>query len=150
MPNTSVRRGIDGKMYRNTGTYSSPTWTEIDNVRDIEMSATTQEVETTTRVSGGWATFEPTLRVLELNFQMNWDTADTTGWDAIRQAYVNNSSVEILFLDRAIATGAQGVRVHMKVYEFSIGQSNAGIQTVTVKMKPAVNPNAAPAWYTHT
>ena len=31
----AIRLGLNAKLYRNTGSYASPTWNEIGNVKDV-------------------------------------------------------------------------------------------------------------------
>ncbi len=34
----SVKLGLDAKLYRNTGTYDTPTWVEMTNVKDLTLN----------------------------------------------------------------------------------------------------------------
>ncbi|MEZ6097169.1 MAG: hypothetical protein R3C03_23590 [Pirellulaceae bacterium] len=34
----ATRLGMDAKFYRNTGTYASPVWTEVSNVKDVTLN----------------------------------------------------------------------------------------------------------------
>jgi len=40
MSTASVVLGLNAKLYRNTGTQQSPTWTEIANVKDVTLNLT--------------------------------------------------------------------------------------------------------------
>ena len=43
----------NAKLYYNSGSYASPTWVEICNVKDVTLSLEKDEVDVTTRCSGG-------------------------------------------------------------------------------------------------
>lgn len=144
---TTTRIGLNAKLYRNTGSYGSPTWTEIVNVRDLSMDIDLDESDGSIRGGGGFAYSEPTLMKIAVNFNMNHDTSDTNGWDALQTAAFARSAVEFLILDRATAAAAEGIRASMKLYKFSKGEPLAGIQTTDVVAKPCQNANAVPAWY---
>ena len=41
--------GLEAKLYRNTGTYESPSWSEMTNVRDLTLNVEKGEADVTTR-----------------------------------------------------------------------------------------------------
>lgn len=150
MAHTTVRMGKNAKLYRNTGSYASPTWDEVDNVRDLTWSGDPEKVDVTVRglsANGGWKMYEPGLRDLVMGWQMNHDP-DDTDWSAFLTAYSAGSTVELLALDRATGTGAKGVRALVKVFKFAYGQPLNAQQTTDVEVGPALNSDAAPAFYT--
>jgi len=145
MASTAVRLGKDACLYRNTGSYASPTWDIIDNVRDLTLGLEMDGADASIRSYGGYAADEPTLLRVPVSFNMNYDTADTD-WEALRAAFFGRTAVECLILDRATAAGAQGMRASFKLHKFGRGEPLAGIQTTDVEMKPCIAINA-PAWY---
>ena len=72
-----VRLGLDAKLYRNTGTYATPVWAEITNVKDLTLNLEKGEADVTTRANLGWRALVGTLKEASLEFQMVWDTADS-------------------------------------------------------------------------
>ena len=146
MASTTARLGMNAKTYRNTNTYASPTWDLVDNIRDLNMPLESDEVDSSIRGFGGFASSEPTLMRIGLSFNMNHDP-DDTDWEALRASYFDRSAVELLILDRATGTGAEGIRASFKVHQFSKGEPLAGLQTTDVVAKPCIAANA-PAWYT--
>ena len=38
-----AKRGLDLKLYRNSGTFGAPNWNEVDNVRDLTLGLTSEE-----------------------------------------------------------------------------------------------------------
>lgn len=143
----AVVLGMNAKLYRNTGTYASPTWTEIDNVRDVTLSMETGEADVTTRAANGWRQSIATLKDAGLDFEMVWDSTDT-GFTALKTAFLNGTNVEFLVLDGDSTTsGNQGLRAEMSIMSFSRNEALEEALTVSVTAKPTKGDNA-PAWYT--
>ena len=44
-----VRLGMEGKLYKNDGTYAVPVWTELPNVKDVTLNLETGATSTATR-----------------------------------------------------------------------------------------------------
>ena len=40
-----VKLGLDAKLFQNTGTYATPTWDEITNVRDLTLNLEAGEAD---------------------------------------------------------------------------------------------------------
>ena len=115
----SVKLGLDARLYRNTGAYSSVTWNEVKNVKDLTLSLEAGEADVTTRGNGGWRATIATLKDGSLEFEMVWDTADDD-FTAIRTAFLTNGSVEFAVLDGPVSTsGSQGLRAAMAITNFS-------------------------------
>lgn len=135
------RLGLNAKLYRNSGTYGSPTWVEFKNVVDLTDNDDMEEAEVTTRGSAGIAEFEPTIRTVSLEFQMVSKTGDTD-LAAVRSAYSARTSLDMVALDGAIdEVGATGVRARFKVFSFKKGQELKGAQMIDVTMKPCGDTN---------
>lgn len=138
----------NAKAYRNTGTYGSPTWDEITNVKDLTLNVTKDAVDITTRASGGWREFADGLKDASISFSIVWDTSDTD-FTAIRSAFTGNTSIEFLILDGSSATtGNQGLRATCMVSSFTRNETLGDALMVDVEIRPVKNSNAAPAWYT--
>ncbi|MFN5393878.1 MAG: phage tail tube protein, partial [Planctomycetota bacterium] len=112
-----AKLGLDAKLYRNTGTYAAPTWDLIGNVRDLTLNLETGEADVSTRSNNGWRATVSTLKDASLEFEMVWDTADSD-FGAIRDAFLNNTTVEIAVLDGLItgtgSSGSQGLRASFR------------------------------------
>jgi predicted secreted protein len=140
----------DAKLYRNTGTYASPTWDLIGNVKDLTLSLEKDETDVTTRSSGGWKEFVDGMKDATVEFGMLWDTGDAD-FDAFQGAFINNTAVEVLVLDGLVATsGSEGLRATMMVKSFTRNENLGEALMVDVSLRPVKNANAAPAWYTVT
>lgn len=140
----------NAKAYRNTGTYASPTWSEITLVKDLTLNLTKDKADVTTRGSGGYKEFVDGLKDASVEFSHLWDTSDAH-FTALRTAYTANTAVEVLILDGTSATsGAQGLRAHMMVESFTRNETLGEALMVDVTLSPVKNTNAAPAWFTVT
>jgi len=139
--------GMNAKLYRNTGTYASPTWTIVSNVRDVTLSLETGEADVTTRAASGWRQSIATLKDAGLEFEMVWDGTDA-GFTAVKDGYMNGTNIEFLVLDGDSATsGSQGLRAEMSIMTFSRNEPLEEAVTVSVSAKPTKSDNA-PAWHT--
>ena len=138
----------NAKFYRNSGSYGSPDWVEIDNVKDLTLNLDKDETDVTTRASGGFKEFVDGLIDASIEFSMLWDTADTN-FTAIRTAFFAKTAVEFLILDGDEGTaGSQGLRVTCMVKGFTRNEALGEALMVDVNIRPTKNANAAPAWYT--
>jgi predicted secreted protein len=143
----SVRLGLDAKLYRNAGTYDTPDWQEMANVKDLTLSLEKGEADVTTRAAAGWRAIVATLKEGSIEFEMVWDTADA-GFTAIQQAWFGNSPLEFAVMDGAITTvGSQGLRATFSIIKFSRSEPLEEALSVSVSAKPTYAEHA-PEWMT--
>ena len=143
----AVKLGLDAKLYRNTGTYATPVWDEITNVRDVTLNLESGEADVTTRGNAGWRATVATLKDGSIEFEMVWDS-DDTDFTAIRDAFLNKTAVELAVLDGdVVTTGSQGLRASFMVTSFSRNEPLEEAITVSVTMKPTYSANP-PEWMT--
>lgn len=143
---SKVKIAALAKVYRNTGTYGSPTWTEITLVRDGS-------------ISGKWnrsdASARQTKAVLQAKTQMaitgsltvRADDADA-GYQALFDAAmdVSDSAPDLLMLDGAITVeGAKGFRFHANL-DFEQDQSIGNVIYTTFALDPAWNTGGYPSY----
>jgi hypothetical protein len=141
--------GKDGKLYRNSATYASPTWNEVSNVKDLVINAEDAEADVTRRASGGFRETVGTIRELSVEFNMVWDK-DDTDLAAISTAWKARAAVEFLVLDGPEdVAGSEGVRATMRVASFPRNEELENAMEVPVVLKPTPAENA-PAYYTAT
>lgn len=149
----SIRLGMDMKLYYVTGggplitTVPLTTWVEIPNVRDLTLNTEKGEADVTTRGNGGWRAMVGTLKEGGADFQMVYDTADT-GFDAIKDAFMNNTAIGLAIMDGNIATpGSEGLIGNFSVTKFNIPQplEDATKVDVTVRLTYSA---IDPTWYT--
>ena len=140
--------GLEAKLYRNTGTYESPSWAEMTNVRDLTLNVEKGEADVTTR-GATWRLTRATLKDAGVEFEMLWDTADAA-FTAIQQAFFNGTSLELAIMDGDVAAaGSQGLRATFEVMNFSRSEPLEEAMTVSVTVKPTSADNA-PEWLTVT
>ena len=142
-----VKLGMDAKLYRNTGSYGSPTWNEMPNVKDVTLNLEAGEADVTTRGNNGWRATVATLKDASVEFEMVWDSADAD-FVAIRDAFLNKTAIELAVMDGDIETaGNQGLRASCMVTNFTRNEPLEEAITVAVTVKPTYATNA-PSWYT--
>ena len=140
-----IRLGMQGKLYRNTGTYAVPVWSELSNVKDVTLNLETGDADVTTRNNGGWKASIATLKEASIEFELVWDTSDA-GFTAIQNAFFTNGSVELAVMDGDIATaGSQGLRATMIIMNFSREEPLEEAMKASVTCKPTYAANA-PQW----
>lgn len=107
--------GVDAIASRNTANYASPTWSTVNNLRDVSIGLEVEDFDATVR-GVAWVQHLPTLFDLEVSVNALWVTADT-GLQAILTAFWSRSSIDMAFTDIAIATQtADGVRAPFGVF----------------------------------
>src|SRR4051812_25465768 len=94
----SFKLGYQCKLYRNTGTYSSPTWVECTNVKDLSLKLDCDEADVTTRGNAGFKARVATLLDAGLEFDQVWDPTDAF-FTALQTAFLGRTSIELLALD---------------------------------------------------
>ncbi len=142
-----IKLGMNGKLYRNTGSYEAPTWVEITNVKDLTLSLETGEADVTTRANNGWRASKATLKDGSVEFEMVWDTEDE-GFAAIKAAFFGNTGIELAVMDGDMDTEeVQGLRATFAVTKFDRSEPLEEAMSVSVSVKPtyAAHP---PEWIT--
>lgn len=142
------RLGKDCKLYRNSGSYASPSWEEVDIARDVTLNLESGEADVTTRGSAGWRENVPVLRDASVDMQMVWDPG-SDHFEAFRDAFLNGTGIECLVLDGDVATsGSQGLRATMMVSSFSRSEALEEASLVDVSIKPMRSDNPPEWWET--
>lgn len=143
----AIKLGLEGKLYRNSADYASPTWVEMKNVKDLTLSVEANEADATTRGNNGWEAIVAALKKGSIEFEMIWDTADAD-FTAIQQAFFGNTTLEFAVMSGDITTtGEQGLRATMMVLNFSRSEPLQEAMSVSVTIKPTYAANA-PEWMT--
>jgi hypothetical protein len=143
----SVKLGLDAKLYRNSSVYSTPTWAELTNAKDVTLNLEKGEADVTTRATNGWRATVGTLKDGSVEFEMVWDTQDA-GFTAIKDAFFNGTPIDMAVMDGDItASGSQGLRAEFSVISFTRNEPLEEAITVSVTLKPTYSANA-PTWMT--
>jgi hypothetical protein len=120
-------RGIDAKCYRNTGTYASPTWTEITKLRDFQVNYGVGDQEIGTR-EDGVETFGHTRPKYDITGSYREPAPGVTDavYTALADAHAAATPIELLILDNGgspTTNGSVGHRGFFGVFGWSINQS---------------------------
>jgi hypothetical protein len=143
---SAIQPAIAAGLYRNTGTYGTPTWAEITFVRDVNPSM---------KWNYGDASTRDTKAVLQGKTQMaisgtivvRADPADA-GYQALFTASVtvSASAPDLMILDGDIATeGVKGVRLHANL-DFEQNQEIGSIIYTTFAYNPAWHTDGKPSF----
>ncbi len=141
---TAFKTGIGSGVYRNTGTYGSPTWTAQTLVQSVTLSCPWDFVDANSRASPvklyGKA-------LVDIGLQISFRTDDLdTGFLAFLAAHWGRSTLlDLLVLNGLIATeGAQGVRGEFLVSLSGEPQDIGGSVISTFDLKPTYTTNGYP------
>lgn len=138
--------GKNCKLYRNTGTWGSPTWVEVENVKDLTLGLTYQSADVSTR-GGGVSRKEPTLLDASLEFDQVRDT-DDTDQTALLTAFFAGTLVDMAVAEAAIATaGTKYYRQEWKAAEGSQTEALADAKRISLKWEPCFSSNSG-GWTT--
>ena len=133
--------GLNAKLYRNTGSHGSPTWNEVQNVRDVTLNLEAGEADVTTRGNAGWRATVATLKDASVEFEMVWDTADA-GFTAIKNAYLTNAPIGFQVRD---GVGGQGLQADFMITQFSRSEPLEEAISVSVTSKVTYS-TTPPSW----
>lgn len=141
--------GYEGVHYYNSGTYASPTWNEMPNVKDSGLPLEWSEESVATKGNGGWQATEGVLKDAPVEFQMQYRKSAGALPDDIQAmltAWLNGDLVDMKILDGPEdVTGSQGLRAWFRVLKFKRNEPVAGLIVVDVAIKPGLGPNP-PEW----
>ena len=144
----AAKTGLDCKLYRNTATWASPSWTLIGNIKDLTQNLEKVTADVSTRGSV-WRRKKTGLKDGGIEFQMVWDTSDAN-FTAIQSAFLNDTTIELVALDGVITdAGNEGLRSDFEITAFSREEPLEDAVMVSVTAEPAYTDNT-PTWYTST
>lgn len=114
-------KGRAAKLYRNTGTWAIPVWTEIDIIKDAKYQLSPQMTDVTVRKHGAWKRQEQTLLDFsaEFDLRVQVDKLADANYVALRDAAVNATPIEFAFTNGPIATaGNEMLRITCELSGF--------------------------------
>jgi hypothetical protein len=139
--------GTECKVYRNTASWATPTWVEVDNLRDVQIPDEWATAEFKTR-GNTTVRHKRTLRNRSVTMQMEYDpnvAANAANWQAFLDAQDDTSgdaadgTIELLVLNGDNSTsGNSGVRGVFLVTKMEEGQPLEDAQLWDIEIKPAV------------
>ena len=99
----SVEIGYESSLYINTGSFASPTWTEITLARDVTANDTVNRIDVTSRLTArnGYIAEDYGLRTKGFTFDMLVPAAGETdtAYDEIESARKARTPVDILHVE---------------------------------------------------
>ncbi len=141
----AIRLGLQCKAYLKRG--SPATWHEVGNLRNVTLSLEKGEADITTRAANGWKLTVGTLKEGSVETEMVWD-GDDLNFVAIKDAYFNDTSVEMAFLDGPNAAPSQGLHARFSVTNLSRDENLEEAVLAKVTLKPTYDATLAPTWAT--
>lgn len=134
--------GMDATLnYKVGGQVGGGSWTELTNTKGVTLNLETGEADVTTRANDGWRAIVATLKQASVEFEMVWDTADA-GFDAIKDAYLNNSIIGLQILD---GDDGEGLQADFMITSFSRSEALEEAIGVSVSAKITYS-STAPTW----
>jgi len=139
--------GLNAKLYiDDQSSYASPTWSLVDNCKDLTLTLEKNDADVTTRGNNGWRAVVGVLKDATVEFQMVWDT-DDANFQLIKDAFLNGDPVNIAAMDGLIATpGSEGLRALMTVTKFTRNEPLEEALTVDVSLRPTYFPADPAEW----
>lgn len=122
--------GYNDRLYLNTGTFGSPTWTEIDLRKDMSGGENVNNADHTTAKEArqGFTAYQYGLSEFTISTEMIPPTAteSSTSYETVRDANRNRTTVDALWVRAGAITtdGLDAVRAICGVYG---GERNAPI-----------------------
>ena len=109
---SNARTGFAHKLYRNTGSFGSPAWSEVTSVGDLKIPLLDSEANVNTRATR-FKQFLKGLIELKPNFTMPYDPTAASDYLAFEAAGQSASAtLDLAFADGPIATtGTRWIRI---------------------------------------
>lgn len=108
---------------------------EVKRVTDVQLSMTRDAIDTSSRESADVKTYLAGPSDWELSFTILCSGSDTTGYDALREAFLDGAAINAKAVSSASGAGVKGSWI---VTEFSEDQSLSDIVKASVKLKPTI------------
>lgn len=122
--------------YRNTGTYDTPVWAEMEMVKDLAWPLSMGESDVSARASK-FRLSEPTLIGIELTFGYQYINAADVDFAALLTAALARSALELALADGPIATvGTAYLRAGFKIFGLDNQEPLDGTKIADLSMKP--------------
>lgn len=134
--------GILSKVYRNTGSYGSPTWTEVTLVSDVTVTPSWDKGDGSVRASRVKQSAK-TQMGLEMSVKIRVDLTDA-GYLAFLSGLHSDTLLDLMILDGPSTTnGVQGYRADFGVFSGSEDQSMGAVLYRDFSIEPGVSSNPA-------
>jgi hypothetical protein len=141
---SAVQLGLDGEVYRNTGTGGSPTWVAGGLVRNVKATKKWKRADASARATR--ATLQAKTQIdITGTIEVRADPADAWYAALCDAAEADSSSaIDLMILDGPMSQeGARGVRACMNL-DIDQDQNIDGVIYTTFAYDPAWNPDVTP------
>lgn len=120
--------------YKATGVGGAGFWSEMEKARDVTLNLDAGEADVTTRGNDGWRATIAGLKEASIDFELVWEP-DDPGFEAVKDAYLNGTTIGLAALDVAGAEG-EGLVGDFSITNFSRAEplEDAIIVSVTAKL----------------
>lgn len=137
--------GIEGKLFRNTGSYASPVWNEVKNVTDLSTTIDKSEADFSSR-SSRWKMIRGALKEAGVDFELRYDPTDED-WIALNTAFLADTAIEFWIADGPSGIeGTAGLRFSAEILKWGRNEPLEDSMTTPCTIKPCPSAND-PAWY---
>lgn len=128
--------GQECKLYRNTGTAASPTWTEIDHAINVSANIGKGEADVSARFSS-WKLTRGALKELEMTFGYRKKQGTDAVFTALVAAVLARTPIQLAVLDADVTEeGAQGPKAYCELFSANLGQDLESAEEVEFTAKP--------------
>ena len=132
--------GLNAKAYRNTGTYGSPTWSEMSLISDLSVNPTWDKADASARESRIKQTVK-TLVSLEITGKMKKKLLDTN-YDAFMNVMLSDATLDLLILDGDKDTvGVRGWRADFQIFSANEDQGMGNVLFADFSLEPSITEN---------
>lgn len=137
----AVLKGIDCKVYRNSATYASPTWSLVNPVIEVTVNLENSAFDASNRVNN-YRLQLPALTDISVDIRMHKDKADTD-FEALEDAAQGRTTIDLLILDGVNTLDASdGWRIQGFFTSWNESQPLEDAVTVDATFVPAATANA--------
>lgn len=141
--------GREWKIYRNTATYATPTWTQVAERKDISIGLSKDEIESL-RDGAEFREYLPGFKDMTIEFPIRYTNANTN-LVAFKDDFFGDTSTsfDLLILDGPQGTsGSQGIRAMVTLTGFDMSAGLAEESTVDLTFRPTYNTDGETDWFT--
>jgi len=139
--------GTDLTICRNTSSpasWSAPAWTKVRGLHDIKLDISPGAMIKSSDRGSGFDTEIPARLKIAVDGNMLWNHGD--GQKAIRDAFVNQTPIELAVLFGTPATGKKGVHIEWAVTQFNADFPLNDGQKIAFKLQPSALYTNAPVY----
>lgn len=139
----SIKKGyLCGIYIRTSGSYASPTFSEIDLVNDMGVDDPNEKLDADSRGAHGLREYEPGRMDLNIAGMIRKDPDDAV-YILIAAAKAARTELDVMVLDgKQTTNGASGYRMDMKVFKFSEDQAAGKVLYKDFEFAPCPSDNA--------